>query len=281
MIDAHHHLWQYDPVSYPWITDQMGVLRRDFLMDDLRPLMASTGVSGLVTVQAQQTLEETRWLLEIAGACDEILAVVGWVPLVHPGVERTLERFAAHRKLRGVRHVLQEEPDHEYMLREDFNAGVSRLRAFGLTYDILIYERHLPQTLTFVDRHPDQVFVVDHVAKPRIRERVLSPWRELMRELARRSNVYCKLSGMITEADWHGWSEADLRSYVDVVLDQFGPRRLMFGSDWPVLTLGASYGQWVSTFRHLTAALSSDERAWIESRTAREAYGLSGGPGSA
>jgi L-fuconolactonase len=274
VIDAHHHLWRYTPEAYPWIAANMAALRRDFLITDLRPLMATTGVTGLVAVQAQQDVEETRWLLDVADTADDILAVVGWVPLIDRDVDGLLEELAVRPKLRGVRHVLQDEPDDDYMLREDFNAGVSRLRGHGLTYDILIYERHLPQTLTFVDRHPQQVFVLDHVAKPRIRDGVLSPWRELMRELARRSHVYCKVSGMATEADWHGWSDEDLRPYVDIVLEAFGPRRLMFGSDWPVLTLAGSYERWASAFRRLTSGLSDDERAWIERRTATEAYEL-------
>lgn len=274
MIDAHHHLWRYTPEAYPWIADDMAVLRRDFLIADLRPSMAEAGVTGLVAVQAQQDVEETRWLLDVAGTADDILGVVGWVPLIERDVDGLLEELATHPKLRGVRHVLQDERDDRYMLRGDFNSGVSRLRGHGLTYDILIYERHLPQTLTFVDRHPKQVFVLDHVAKPRIRDCVTSPWRELMRELAKRPHVFCKVSGMATEADWQGWSDDDLRPYVDVALEAFGPKRLMFGSDWPVLTLAGSYERWLSAFRRLTSGLSDDERAWIERRTAVEAYGL-------
>lgn len=274
MIDAHHHLWSYAPHDYPWIGPHMAVLQRDFSIADLRPLMAEAGVQGLVAVQARQSTEETRTLLAAAEQADEILGVVGWVPLADRHVDRELERYAAHPRLRGVRHVLQDEPDDEYMLRGDFNAGIARLRSYGLAYDILIYERHLPHTLTFVDRHPLQVFILDHAGKPRIGERVRSPWRELLGELAARPNIYCKLSGMVTEADWSGWTDEDLRPYVDVVLEAFGPRRLMFGSDWPVLTLAADYVRWAAAFRRLTAALSRDERDWIERRTALEAYGL-------
>lgn len=252
----------------------MEVLRRDFRTEDLRPLAKTAGVTGLVAVQACQSIEETSLLLEGADEHEEILGVVGWVPLAAPDAGAAIERFAGRQKLRGVRHVLQDEPDDEYMLREDFNEGISRLRTFGLAYDLLILERHLPATLTFVDRHPQQVFVLDHMAKPRIREGLLSPWKELMTALAARPNVWCKVSGLVTEADWTRWTEADLRPYFDVALSTFGPRRLMFGSDWPVLTLGCAYGRWVETFRSLCAALSADERAWIEERTARQAYGL-------
>jgi len=225
-------------------------------------------------VQACSRVEETRWLLDVARGADDVLGVVGWVPLADARAAPELERLAADRKLRGVRHVLQDEPDDDYMLREDFNAGVGRLRELGLAYDILIYERHLPQTLRFADRHPQQVFVLDHVAKPRIREGILSPWRDRIAELALRPNVYCKVSGMVTEADPRQWTEGDLRPYFDAVLEAFGPRRLMFGSDWPVVTLGATYARWVEVVRRFTAELSADERAWIEWRTAAEAYGL-------
>ena len=252
----------------------MAVLRRDFLIEHLRPLAGTAGVTGLVAVQACQSIEETSLLLAQADQHEEILGVVGWVPLAAPDAGDAIERLAGRRKLRGVRYLLQDEPDDEYMLRGDFNEGISRLRTFGLAYDLLVFERHLPATLTFVDRHPQQVFVLDHMAKPRIREGVLSPWKELMAELAARPNVYCKVSGLVTEADWALWTEADLRPYCDVALSTFGPKRLMFGSDWPVLTLGCAYGRWVETFRSLCAALTPEERAWIDERTAREAYGL-------
>lgn len=274
MLDAHHHLWRYDPREYAWIGDGMDVLKRDFLVEHLRPLMADNGIEGLVTVQATQTVRETEWLLDLAGRHDEIRGVVGWVPLVEPGVAATIERLAANPRLRGVRHVLQDEPDDGFALREDFNRGLAQLRPLHLTYDILIYERHLPQAIALVDRHPNQVFVLDHVAKPRIRDRALSPWRERIRDLARREHVYCKISGMATEADWTTWTDADLAPYLDVVLEAFGPRRLMFGSDWPVLLLAAEYGQWAGSVRRAIAPLSADERAWIETRAATEAYNL-------
>ncbi len=274
MIDAHHHLWRYDPREYAWIGEGMEVLKRDFLVEHLQPLMAESGIEGLVTVQASQTVRETEWLLDLATRHEAIRGVVGWVPLVEPDVAATLERLAANPRLRGVRHVLQDEPDEDFALRKDFNRGLAQLRRHGLVYDILIYERHLPQAIALVDRHPDQVFVLDHAGKPRIRDRALSPWRERIRDLARREHVYCKTSGMITEADWNAWTDADLAPYLDVVLDAFGPKRLMFGSDWPVLRLAGEYKQWVDVVRRAIAPLSEDERAWIERRAAAEAYGL-------
>ena len=240
LIDAHHHLWIYNERDYVWISDAMKSLRRDFEVPDLERVTRESGVQGTVAVQARQTIEETEWLLDIAEHHPFILGVVGWVPLDKEDAAPLLERFAQHPRLKAVRHVLHDEPDDFYMLRADFNRGVSMLRSYGLAYDILIFERHLPQTLQFVDRHPEQVFVVDHIAKPRIRDGLFSPWREQMEELAKRENVYCKVSGMVTEADWKTWTATNLRPYFDVVLSAFGPGRLMFGSDWPVLTVAGN-----------------------------------------
>jgi L-fuconolactonase len=274
LIDAHHHLWRYNDRDYAWMSGEMGALRRDFLVPDLIEVTRAAGVDGTVAVQARQVLEETESLLGFAESTSLIRGVVGWVPLVDPAVERDLARFASHPLLKAVRHVLHDEPDDFYMLREDFNHGIALLPRFGLIYDILVFERHLPQTLQFVDRHPNQVFVVDHIAKPRIREHILSPWRENIHELARRENVYAKISGMATEADWAAWTIDDLRPYFDTMLEAFGPKRLMFGSDWPVLTLAGSYQRWADTFTELIAPLTAGERAQICAGTASRAYGL-------
>lgn len=277
IIDAHHHFWIYTPEEFAWIDDSMSVLRRDFTAGDLRAAVRNSDVEAVVTVQARQSLDETAWLLDIAGREDMIRGVVGWVPLVGPRPEETLERFCSHRKLVGVRHIVQGEPDVQFILRDDFNCGIRALRRFGLRYDILILEKHLPQTIEFVDRHPGQVFVVDHIAKPRIRERVLSPWRENIRELAKRAHVYCKLSGLVTEADPARWSLADLQPYIDTVLEAFGPARLMFGSDWPVCLVGATYSHWLETVRMAVEGLSTNEQQRIMAGTATEAYGLQAG----
>ena len=275
IIDAHHHLWRYDAREYDWIGDDMSVLRRDFLPSDLETEIRAAGVDGTVAVQARQTVEETRWLLEIAARDGNIRGVVGWVPLVDPNVERDLERFAdGSPKLRGVRHVLQGEPDDRYMLRDDFRRGIALLEKFGLCYDILVFERHLPPARELVDRHPNQTFVLDHVAKPRIKSGEIEPWRRDLIELARRPNVFCKLSGMVTEADWLRWTPAALQPYADVVLEAFGPRRVMFGSDWPVCLLACPYREWLDVVRSWIAPLSPDERARMLAGTAIEAYGL-------
>lgn len=274
MIDTHHHLWKYNGRDYVWMSDKMKALRRDFLMPEFDGVMQETGVTGTVAVQARQTVEETEWLLDLAAQHPRILGVVGWVPLVEQDGTAVLERFARHPRLKAVRHVLHDEPDDFYMLRADFNRGIDMLLGSGLAYDILIFEHHLPQTLQFVDLHPNQVFVVDHIAKPRIREGVLSPWRERMKEMARRENVYCKISGMATEADWETWTSDKLRPYFDVVLSAFGPGRLMFGSDWPVLTVAGGYQRWVKAFRSFISELSADEQERICRRTAIQAYRL-------
>jgi L-fuconolactonase len=274
MIDSHHHFWRYDPMQYDWIDESMRAIRRDFLPDDLRRATREAGIDGVVSVQARQSLEETRWLLDLANQHDFIRGAVGWVPLVSPDVKRVLESFAAERKLVGVRHVVQGEPDEDFILRDDFNAGIATLREFGLRYDILIFERHLPQTIRFVDRHPDQIFVLDHLAKPKIRAGQLDPWRRNIAELARRENVYCKVSGMVTEADPFDWTVEQLRPYFDTVLAAFGPDRLMFGSDWPVCLVGVEYDRWANVARGWTERLSASARDRIFGGTAIEAYGL-------
>ncbi len=273
-IDTHQHFWNYDPVEYDWINDNMHAIRRNFLPEDLEKQIAECGVTGVVSVQARQTLEETQWLLELANRHKFIHGVVGWVPLIAPDISDILEPLAANRNLRAVRHVLQDEPDPFYMLRPDFNRGIRALKSFGLAYDILIYERHLPQTIEFVDRHPDQIFIVDHLAKPQVRSGAISPWREDMQDLARRPNVYCKLSGLATEAGYASWTEDQLRPYLDVTLKAFGPRRLMFGSDWPVCTVAVEYARWASIVGNAIASLSASEQEQIWSATALKAYNL-------
>jgi len=273
-IDAHHHFWKYSPTEYGWMNDSMRAIRRDFLPEHLRPELVAAGIDGVVSVHARDTLEETSWLLNLAHQYEFIKGVVGWVPLVSPVLRSVLESLRSNPKLRAVRHVLQWETDDRYMSRTDFNAGIAALKAFDLVYDILIYERHLPQTIEFVDSHPNQVFVLDHIAKPRIRERLQSPWRENIIELAKRQNVYCKVSGMVTEADYQAWEEKDLRPYFDTVLDAFGPRRLMFGSDWPVCLVASSYGKWFEIVSRRIEGLSSDEKERVLGGTAREAYKL-------
>lgn len=273
VIDAHHHFWRFNADEYAWIGESQTVLRRDFLPSDLAVELRAAGVDGVVSVQARQSLAETEWLLELAARHAFIRGVVGWVPLVAPDVADVLGQFtAASPKLRGVRHVLQDEAD-AFFARDDFNRGLARLREHRLVYDLLIHEGQLPAAIALVDRHPEQVFVLDHLAKPRIRERVTEPWAHHISELARRPNVTCKVSGMVTEADPADWSEAQLRRYFDIVLAAFGPERLMFGTDWPVCLLGTSYPRWHQLVAEWSTPLSADERAMLLGGTAQKIYG--------
>ena len=273
-IDAHHHLWRYQPEEYPWMGDGMEILRRDYLATDLEAEMLSAGVTGAIAVQARQTTAETEWLSSIAAQSQVIQGVVGWAPLASPGVGGELERLAGLPKVRAMRHVLHDEPDPFYMLRDDFNRGISMLKAYGLVYDVLVFEQHLPQTIEFIDRHPDQIFIVDHIAKPRIRDRALLPWKEKLRELALRENVYCKISGMVTEANWNCWSEQELAPYFQIVFEAFTPRRTMFGSDWPVIRLASTYPEWAALVRRAIREFSEDEQARVLGGSAMEAYGI-------
>lgn len=272
-IDAHHHLWRYSPEEYGWIDDDMVALRRDFLPSDLGNEMRTVGIDGAVTVQARQTLEETCWLLELADANKEIRGVVGWAPIMEDEFPEVLEDLARQPKLKGLRHVVQAEPD-DFLLRDDFNRGIGQLKETGLIYDILIYERQLPEAIQLVDRHPGQPFVLDHIAKPRIREGMLEPWATQIRDLARRENVSCKLSGLVTEADWRSWSPESLRPYFDVAAEAFGPKRLMAGSDWPVCLVACGYARWFAVLENYFAGWSVPEREAIFGENARRVYNL-------
>jgi L-fuconolactonase len=240
-LDSHQHFWHYSPIGHSWMTDQMEVLKHDFLPTDLQPLLASVHFDGCVAVQAQQNLEETQWLLELADQYAFIKGVVGWVDLRSDQLPRQLEKFSRRPKLVGVRHVVHDEQDDNFMLRPDFRRGISQLREFNLTYDLLLFPKHLTVAAQLVEEFPEQPFVLDHIAKPRIAERLFSPWQEDVERLAKFPNVSCKLSGMVTEAKWRQWQPGDFRRYLDIVLEAFGPDRLMIGSDWPVCTLSGEY----------------------------------------
>jgi L-fuconolactonase len=272
-IDAHHHLWRYTAAEYGWLDEPKHMLRRDFLPKDLMREI-SAGVDGTVVVQARQTMEETRWLLQMADECDAIRGVVGWAPIAGEDFPGVMEEFEHRPKLKGLRHLIESEKDENYILREDFNAGIRTLVGSGLVYDIVIYERHLPQTIEFVDEHTEQVFVLDHVGKPRIGAGVMEPWAARMRELAKRENVWCKVSGMVTEANWSSWNAETLRPYLDVVVEAFGVGRLMVGSDWPVCLVACEYGRWFDLLRDYFAEFSDPERDAVFGGTAVEVYGL-------
>lgn len=273
-IDSHHHFWKYDPVTYSWMNDSMGILKRDYQPEDLKEVIDSAKIDGVISVQADQSMRETEGLLKHASECSFIRGVVGWFPLAEPELDGLLESYATNPLLKGVRHVVQDEADDQFILGDAFNKGIRRLKAYELVYDILIYERQLGPSIEFVDRHPDQVFVLDHVAKPRIGDQIMEPWRAQMFELAKRENVYCKLSGMATEANWQNWTKDDLWPYAEVAMEAFGPTRMMFGSDWPVARLAVEYGDWVGLCREFISTLSDSEQAMIEGEVAIRAYDL-------
>jgi L-fuconolactonase len=272
-IDAHHHLWHYSAIEYEWIDDRMAALRRDFLPPEFIDELTSASIDGAVTVQARQTLEETRWLLELAGRHKEILGVVGWAPIASPDFETSLDTLAASPKLVGLRHVVQAEPQG-FLDGEDFNRGIRAMHGTGLAYDLLVAEHQLAEAIRFVDRHPQQLFVLDHIAKPKIAAGETEPWRTRMQKLSQRSNVSCKISGMVTEDSWSQWSIDSLRPYLDTVVSAFGPNRLIAGSDWPVCLVATKYAQWWQLLRNYFADFSNDERANIFGATAARIYNL-------
>lgn len=274
VIDSHHHYWHYDPVAYDWIDDSMQAIRRDFLPEHLSTTIQEAGVDGVITVQARQMMEETDWLLDMARQTSFMKGVVGWLPLVEDNVECHLIKYSEEPLLKGLRHVIQGEPDPEFMLRPDFNRGIALLKKYGLVYDILIVERQLPNTIRFVDMHPDQPFVLDHIAKPLIGKKELSPWKENIRELAKRENVCCKLSGMVTEADFQQWTPEQLLPYFEIVMEAFGPGRLLFGSDWPVCLVATDYKSWAEMVKKNIAAFSKEEQALIMGGNAQRIYRL-------
>ncbi|MFC0875208.1 amidohydrolase family protein [Saccharicrinis sp. FJH2] len=274
IIDTHHHLWQYNPVEFDWIDDEMAIIRKSFLPDDLQQTIKGTGVEQVISVQARQTLEETDWLLTLAEKHDFMKGVIGWVPLASPDLDSVLEKYKGNLWLKGVRHVVQGETDPEFILGRDFNNGIVLLKEYNLLYEILIFEHQLPNSIRFVDRHPDQVFVLDHIAKPKIKTNEIKDWKNNMYELAKRDNVYCKLSGMVTEADYKTWTSEQLQPYFDVVLEAFGPERLMFGSDWPVCLVATEYEQWVNIVRGIISGFSQTEKDQILFKNAKKVYNL-------
>ncbi len=272
-IDAHQHFWKYEPAGYGWISEDMTVLQRDYLPADLLPLLRAGEFDGAIAVQARQTETETRWLLELAEANDTICGVVGWVDLCGEDVAERLTALQ-HPRLCGMRHILQDEADDEFMLRPEFRRGLRALKDAGIPYDVLVAPRHLPHVHTLVRELDGVSFVVDHLAKPLIREQRTSGWEDDIRRVADHPSVFCKVSGMVTEADWDTWQPEHLVAYLDVVFDAFGPERLMFGSDWPVCLLAAPYHRVLGIVADYTRDLDSATRGMIFGGTAARFYGL-------
>jgi L-fuconolactonase len=273
-IDSHQHFWRYDAARDAWITDSMAVLKRDFLPEHLAPELTANGIDASIAVQADQSEKETTFLLELAEKNERIAGVVGWVDLLSPVVPERLEYFSHFSKLRGFRHVAQSEPDDGFLAREDFVKGVAQLRAFGFTYDILIYPRQLPAAIELVTKLPEQRFVVDHLGKPDIKSGKISPWAAQMKEIAQNENVFCKISGLVTEAGWKQWKADDFKPYLDVVFNAFGVDRLMFGSDWPVCLLAGTYSQVKQLIHNYLKGFSQTDQDKIFGGNALRFYGL-------
>lgn len=271
-IDAHQHFWQYSTADYPWIGPGMETIRRNFLPRDLRPLLEAAGLTHSIAVQARQTLEETRWLLQLADESSLIHGVVGWVDLQSTELPSQLAEFASHPRFVGVRHVAQDEPDDRFLIRPEVVAGIRQLKEYGLTYDLLIYPRQLPAAIELVCLLPDQPFVMDHLAKPVIRDGLMEPWASQLRALASNPNVCCKVSGMVTEAAWSRWERRHFDPYLDVVFEAFGPERLMFGSDWPVCLVSGEYAAVVELVRDYVRRRSPQAETLIFDATARQLY---------
>jgi L-fuconolactonase len=274
-IDAHQHFWRYSPDDYGWIDDDMRAIRRDFLPIDLAPALATARLDGAVAVQARQSLAETDWLLGLGDTSSLIKGVVGWVPLAQdgPAIGHVLDRYGSRPPFKGVRHVLQAEPD-AYFADSAFNDALEEVARRGLTYDLLIFARQLPAALALVDRHPSLRIVLDHIAKPVVQGPPSREWRSQLCELARRPNVVCKFSGVVTEVPGWRWSVDTVQPYFEVVLDAFGPDRLMFGSDWPVCLVAADYARWLAAVEGFVNPLSGGEQDAIMGGTATTVYRL-------
>ncbi|CAN5691891.1 amidohydrolase family protein [soil metagenome] len=274
MIDAHHHFWIYRPNEFDWLTDDMEVLRMHFLPADLQAAVTPAGVTGVITVHAKRTREDTAWLLALAAQDPFIKGVVGWVPLKDPELGVILDQMRENPHFRGVREIIQGAPDEEFFTCPDFNRGIRELTVRHLPFDLLIFHDQLPSATRFVDQHPNQQFILDHIAKPEIRSTGSGAWDAQIRELAKRPNVCCKFSGVVTEVREEEWSIDLLRPFFETALEAFGSRRFMFGSDWPVCLLRTDYTRWADTVKELAGALSADESDAFFSQTAQTAYAL-------
>lgn len=272
-LDAHQHFWQYEKEKHSWITDEMKVIRRDFPPGDLFPLLEEAKIDGSIAVQADETLRETEYLLDLADQNQWIKAVVGWADIGDDQLDDVLDQLSSQQKLKGFRQVLQSK-DPEYMLRKEFIRGIHKLGKRGYTYDILIFPEHLDASLKLVSKCPDQLFVIDHLAKPNIKEGEWKDWKKKMALLAERELVHCKVSGMVTEADLKKWKPEDLLPFLEIVLELFGPDRLMYGSDWPVCLVAAEYEQVFDVVDRFTDSLSAGEKARVLGETAKKFYGI-------
>ena len=272
-IDSHQHFWKFDPIRDAWIDASMEKIARDFLPEDLKPLLDQSKIDGCVAVQADQSETETNFLLDLAGRYDFVKGVVGWVDLRSPQLSERLEHYCNNSFFKGVRHIVQAEKDG-FMLQESFLKGIQQLKDFNLTYDILIFPHQLEEAVALVKKNPEQAFVLDHIAKPYIKDKKIDQWAKHINQLAVHQNVYCKLSGLLTEADWNHWQEEDFTAYLTVIMKAFGADRLMYGSDWPVCLLAGSYPHVVRIVENFISSLSTDDQKKIMGQNAHHFYNL-------
>jgi L-fuconolactonase len=273
-IDAHQHFWNYDPERDNWITNEMSVIKKDFLPQHLKPILRENGFDGCVVVQADQSENETKFLLDLATKNDFIKGVVGWVDLQSENTKERLSYYKSFKKLKGFRHILQGEKDRAYMLKPEFTRGINALAQFKYTYDILIFPDQLQYTKKFVESFPEQKFVIDHLAKPYIKDKKIDGWKEDIQQLAQYKNVYCKISGMVTEADWQSWEEHDFIPYMDIVVNAFGTNRALYGSDWPVCLLAAGYDEVINIVKDYFSSFTQNEQDKFFGQNAIEFYNL-------
>lgn len=274
LIDAHQHFWQYNPVRDAWITSEMAVLQSDYLPQHLQPLLLHEGFEGCVAVQADQSEEESHFLLQLAAENNFVKGVVGWVDLQAENIEERLAYFQQFEKLKGFRHIVQAEREDDIMLRPSFVRGLACLQQYNFTYDVLIYPRHLPFAATLVAQLPDQKFILDHLAKPAIKQGNIKEWKRDLKHFAQHPNVYCKVSGMVTEGDWNNWEATQFTPYLDAVTEAFGIDRLVYGSDWPVCLLAATYRQQLSIVQNYFKTFSATEQAQVFGGNAAQFYNL-------
>lgn len=273
-IDAHQHFWKFNPVRDSWITDDMHAIQRDFLPQDLLQLLLHNHIHGCIAVQSDQSEADNEFLLKLAKENPFIKGIVGWVDLQAPNVEDRLRYYRQYKKMKGFRHVLQGEPQRDMMLNDSFKHGVNLLHKYNFTYDILIFSDQLKYTEQFVAQFPNQAFIIDHIAKPDIRNKQLDGWEQGIKALAQYPNVNCKISGMVTEADWHHWQEADFTPYLDTVFHAFGPNRVLFGSDWPVCMVAGGYNHMIKMVKNYVKRLSAHEQALFWGDNAVRIYQL-------
>ena len=274
IIDSHQHFWNYEPEKHSWIDDEMSVIRRDFLSDDLKKIFTDNGVDACVAVQADQTTNETDFLISIAENNNFVKGVVGWVDFRSESIEQDLLKYKKYDVVKGFRHVVQGEQDHNFMLRPEFLRGIELLGKYDLCYDILIFPHQLGATLELVKKFPNQKFVIDHIAKPYIKDGFFEGWAVMMREIAKHQNVYCKISGMITEADYKTWTPEQVHPYMKLVLESFGASRVMYGSDWPVCLVAGNYSMVKSLVTDFISDLSQEQQNAIMGGNAAKFYNL-------